>query len=149
MSFIKRSWQSYDTLRPPMMIRERFWARFGRHLWKKQVLFKASAISFNIFILLIPFSLILFSIMGYIFTHEEAKVGMGHYFAYITTTYNHMYQGYAIWVMFSIWTQLSESLKNRNRTHIFGYRITKNLLIWACSEELKITKSRSFARLSI
>jgi len=38
MSFIKSAWRSHFVLRPPFLIRKKFWIYFGKHLWKKQVL---------------------------------------------------------------------------------------------------------------
>lgn len=49
-----------------------FWKRVGILLYKKDVLFNASAITFNLFICAIPFTLILISILGYILSIDAA-----------------------------------------------------------------------------
>lgn len=52
------------------------WKNFLRGIWKlisdKEVFFHASAISFNLFVCAIPFSFLLFSIVGFIFSLDEA-----------------------------------------------------------------------------
>lgn len=49
-----------------------FWKLAGELVMKKHVFFNASAISFNLFICAIPFTLILISILGYILSIEAA-----------------------------------------------------------------------------
>lgn len=49
-----------------------FWKRVGELLYKKDVLFNASAITFNLFICAIPFTLILISILGYVLSIDTA-----------------------------------------------------------------------------
>lgn len=50
----------------------RFWKRVGELLYKKNVFFNASAITFNLFICAVPFTLILISILGYILSIDTA-----------------------------------------------------------------------------
>lgn len=49
-----------------------FWKRVGNLLYKKDIFFNASAITFNLFICAIPFTLILISILGYILSIDAA-----------------------------------------------------------------------------
>ncbi|MDX1590956.1 MAG: YihY/virulence factor BrkB family protein [Balneolaceae bacterium] len=49
-----------------------FWKLVVDLVWKKHVFFNASAITFNLFICAIPFTLILISILGYILSIEAA-----------------------------------------------------------------------------
>ncbi|MEX2463681.1 MAG: YihY/virulence factor BrkB family protein [Balneolaceae bacterium] len=49
-----------------------YWVVVGKLLYKKQVFFNASAITFNLFICAIPFTLILISILGYILSFDAA-----------------------------------------------------------------------------
>lgn len=49
-----------------------FWKQVGKLLMEKHVFFNASAISFNLFICAIPFTLILISILGYILSIDAA-----------------------------------------------------------------------------
>lgn len=49
-----------------------FWKRFVKLVSKKDLFFNASALTFNLFICSIPFTLILISIIGYVLSYEEA-----------------------------------------------------------------------------
>lgn len=49
-----------------------YWRLAGRLALKKDVFFNASAITFNLFLCAIPFTLILISILGYVLTFEAA-----------------------------------------------------------------------------
>ncbi len=49
-----------------------YWKRVGTLLYRKDVLFNASAITFNLFICAIPFTLILISVLGYILSIDAA-----------------------------------------------------------------------------
>lgn len=49
-----------------------FWKQVGKLVMEKHVFFNASAISFNLFICAIPFTLILISILGYILSIDAA-----------------------------------------------------------------------------
>jgi len=51
---------------------KQYWKVVGRLLMEKQVFFNASAITFNLFICAIPFTLILISILGYILSIDAA-----------------------------------------------------------------------------
>lgn len=50
----------------------RFWKKVWLLMWEKNLFFNASAITFNLFICAIPFTLILISILGYILSTEAA-----------------------------------------------------------------------------
>ncbi|WP_395257160.1 YihY/virulence factor BrkB family protein [Halalkalibaculum sp. DA3122] len=49
-----------------------FWRLIVKLVLKKDVFFNASAITFNLFICAIPFTLLLISIIGYVLSYEEA-----------------------------------------------------------------------------
>lgn len=49
-----------------------FWRRIVAAVKKKDILFNASAITFNLFICAIPFTLLLISIIGYVLSFEDA-----------------------------------------------------------------------------
>lgn len=49
-----------------------FWRRIVTMLKNKNVFFNASAITFNLFLCAIPFTLLLISIIGYVLSYEEA-----------------------------------------------------------------------------
>ncbi len=49
-----------------------FWKRVGKLLIQKNVFFNASAITFNLFICAIPFTLIMISILGYVLSIDAA-----------------------------------------------------------------------------
>lgn len=49
-----------------------FWRVVVRLLKKKDIFFNASAITFNLFICAIPFTLLMISIIGYVLTYDEA-----------------------------------------------------------------------------
>jgi YihY family inner membrane protein len=51
---------------------KRFWQRVFDLIWKKDLFFNASAITFNLFICAVPFTLILISILGYILSIDAA-----------------------------------------------------------------------------
>lgn len=51
---------------------KQFWRRVGKLSIKKDIFFNASAITFNIFICAVPFTLILISILGYILSIDAA-----------------------------------------------------------------------------
>jgi YihY family inner membrane protein len=51
---------------------KQFWRLIGRLIAKKDVLFNASAITFNLLICSVPFVLLIFSLFGYVLTFEDA-----------------------------------------------------------------------------
>jgi YihY family inner membrane protein len=51
---------------------KRFWQRIFELVWKKDLFFNSSAITFNLFICAVPFTLILISILGYILSIDAA-----------------------------------------------------------------------------
>lgn len=51
---------------------KRFWRRVGELTMQKDIFFNASAITFNIFICAVPFTLILISILGYVLSIDAA-----------------------------------------------------------------------------
>ncbi|SHF30839.1 Uncharacterized membrane protein, BrkB/YihY/UPF0761 family (not an RNase) [Fodinibius roseus] len=51
---------------------KKFWQLIVRLLKKKDIFFNASAITFNLFICAIPFTLLMISIIGYVLTYDEA-----------------------------------------------------------------------------
>lgn len=55
-----------------MQLQKEFWKKVYRILSEKDIFFNASAITFNIFICSIPFTLILISIIGYILSYDTA-----------------------------------------------------------------------------
>ena len=51
---------------------KQFWKKVFNYLANKEVFFNASAITFNIFLCAIPFTLLLFSLIGYVLSYEAA-----------------------------------------------------------------------------
>jgi len=51
---------------------KKFWRYLGKLIVEKDLFFNASAITFNLFICAIPFTLLLISILGYILSFEDA-----------------------------------------------------------------------------
>lgn len=56
-----------------------FWKLFFRLLYEKDVFINASAITFNLFIFFIPFILILFSIVGFMLSYDDALLEINRY----------------------------------------------------------------------
>ncbi|MEX0929879.1 MAG: YihY/virulence factor BrkB family protein [Balneolales bacterium] len=56
-----------------------FWKLFFRLIYEKDVLINASAITFNLFIFFIPFVLILFSIVGFMLSYDDAILEINRY----------------------------------------------------------------------
>ncbi|MEX0684757.1 MAG: YihY/virulence factor BrkB family protein [Balneolales bacterium] len=66
-----------------------FWKLFFRLVYEKDVFINASAITFNLFVFLIPFVLILISIVGFLLSYDEAVIEINRYAQdFFPTRYN-------------------------------------------------------------